>query len=211
MVRSWMVLGLAGLAALAGAVAACNGILGIGPASLESDDGGAALTCQYYCDTIMQNCPPDTANGEYLTADVCLKMCPAFEPNSTIADTADDTLGCRIFNAQQAASTPDVSCRFAGPLGGGHCGTNACADFCSLDVTYCDGTNGKPLVYPGGLADCQTACTGFPYLVVDAGDTTLQASNTLNCRLWHLETAYKSNDLGSFHCPHTGQISTTCK
>ncbi|HEX8789830.1 MAG TPA: hypothetical protein VF765_02680 [Polyangiaceae bacterium] len=212
--------GVSALGACAAVVIACNGLLGIGPASL-ADDGGTpgqpSATCQYYCDTIMQNCPTGTANAEYLTPAICMSMCPAFDSNGNIADSKDNTLDCRIFNAQQAAKNPDVYCRYAGPLGGGHCGADPCQPFCTLDTTYCDGKcmqmNGdnvcKPVIYSSPDV-CEAACKqNFPYLV-DAGDTALESTNTLNCRLWHLETAFVSNDNGEYHCPHTAVMSATC-
>jgi len=217
MSRFFVVLsGVGALAACAAAVVACNGLLGIGPASMESDDGGpgpAAPTCQYYCDTIMQNCPTGTPNAEYLTPAICMSMCPAFDSNNSIKDSKDDTLDCRIFNAQQAAKNPDLYCRFAGPLGGGHCGSDPCQPFCTLDTSYCNGqcVNGdcKPVIYSSPAA-CEAACTqNFPYLT-DAGDTALESTNTLNCRLWHLETAFVSPDNGEYHCPHTAVVSATC-
>jgi len=207
------------LLGLSGAVLACNAILGIDAASLEpTEDAGTEAqadagpagqpTCAEYCDVISRNCTG--ANAEYLTSDVCVAMCPAFEVSVTAADTADDTLGCRMFFANAAATTPDVSCRFAGPLGGGHCGSDPCQPFCSLDVQYCAPPN--PVAYDGGASACEDACKTYPYLVVDAGDTTLDSTNTLNCRLWHLETAFSGGaTTATFHCPHTGQVSMTCK
>ncbi len=193
---------------------ACNSLLGIGAATLESgDDGGDAgtvpgeLTCEHYCDVVMQNCTGP--NAEYLSRPICVSMCPAFEINATAGDTADDSLGCRLFFASAAASTPVTSCRFAGPLGGGHCGSNPCAPFCALDVNYC--ASPLPVAYDGGTTDCEKDCKGYPYLVADAGDTTLESTDTLNCRLWHLETAFTSSKFGSFHCPHTAQVSSTCQ
>jgi hypothetical protein len=216
---------LLGCFALAAGAVACNAILGIGAASQEPGDGGSQggddagtpneLTCDNYCNVVMQNCTG--MNAEYLTRDVCIAMCPAFEVNLTVADTADDTLGCRLFEANAAASTPDVSCRFAGPLGGGHCGGDPCVPFCSIDVNYCSPSFEpammymNPSVYDGGVAGCEEACKNYPYIVVDAGDTTLAMDNTLNCRLWHLETAYKGPSYGMIHCLHTGLVSDTCK
>jgi hypothetical protein len=215
------------LAVTAGAFG-CNAILGIGAATLEPGDSGVdtggndagdagppgQLTCDNYCNVIMQNCTG--TNAEYLTNDICLAMCPAFEVNLTVADTMDNTLGCRLFHANLAASTPDVSCRFAGPLGGGHCGSDPCVPFCSLDVNYCSPSFEpamymNPSVYDGGVAGCEGACNTYPYLVVDAGDTTLEMSNTLNCRLWHLETAFRGPTYGMIHCLHTALVSDTCK
>jgi hypothetical protein len=209
--------GVGALGACAAAVVACNGLLGIVPASLE-DDGGAgspSATCQYYCDTIMKNCRTGTPNAEYLTPAICMSMCPAFDSNGSIQDSKDNTLDCRIFNAQQAAKNADLYCRFAGPLGGGHCGADPCQPFCTLDTTYCNGTCAtgndpcKPKVYTNPAA-CEAACTmNFPYLL-DAGDTALETTDTLNCRLWHLETAFVSWDNGEYHCPHTAVVSATC-
>jgi hypothetical protein len=212
--------GVGALAACAAAVVACNGLLGIGPASEESDGGGpgpAAPTCQYYCDTIMKNCQTGSANAEYLSAAICMSMCPAFDSNNTIKDSKDNTLDCRIFNAQQAANNPDVYCRYAGPLGGGHCGSDPCQPFCTLDTSYCNGTcvmvNGdnqcRMTVY-SSPAVCETDCKqNFPY-ITDAGDTALESTDTLNCRLWHLETAFTNPEDGEYHCPHTAVMSATC-
>jgi hypothetical protein len=204
-------LGVAG-GALAAALIGCNGLLGIGAASLESEDGGSPdasnmPNCTTYCSVIMQNCTGN--NAEYLSAAICASMCPAFETSTTIADTANDTLGCRMYFANQAAQTPATSCRFAGPLGGGHCGGNPCSSFCDLDMGYCTGD--KPVPYEGGIPGCQSGCATYPYLTVDAGDTTSDNGNTLNCRLWHLETAYTNDDFGKFHCPHTELVSSLCK
>jgi len=69
---------------------------------------------------------------------------------------------------------------------------------------------GKPAPYDGGVPGCLSACATYPYLTVDAGDTTSEQGNTPNCRLWHLETAYTSDQFGKFHCPHPAQLSTTC-
>ncbi|HEY1691414.1 MAG TPA: hypothetical protein VGG39_04590 [Polyangiaceae bacterium] len=203
---------------LGGGLLACNGLLGIGAASLESDDGGTVdaggggLSCATYCATVMQNCTDE--NAEYLSADICNAMCPAFELGGAVADTADDTVGCRLFFAQQAAQTPATSCRMAGPLGGNHCGTNPCGPFCAQDIVYCNGratdAGAVPVPYEGGVPGCLTSCQSYPYLTGDAGDTTSESGNTLNCRLWHLETAYTSNPFAVFHCPHTEQVSSTC-
>jgi len=208
---AWL-LGCGAAAVFAATLAGCNGLLGIGAASMESDDAGAGeastntLSCSSYCSVIMQNCTND--NAEYLTADICNAMCPAFEQGTSVADTADDTLGCRLFFANQAAQTPDTSCRQAGPLGGGHCGASPCGPFCDQDIGYC--TSSTAVAYDGGLSACLSACQGYPYLTGDAGDTTTESGNTLNCRLWHLETAYTSQQFGVFHCPHTAQLSSTC-
>jgi hypothetical protein len=165
-----------------------------------------ATSCDRYCDLVTNNCTGP--NAEYLSRDICMKMCPAFEIGVAVGDTATGTLGCRLFHASAAEAAPADHCRSAGPLGGRHCGKDPCEPFCALAVTYCAPPKAVP--YPGGVADCHAACKSYPYLLADAGDTTLESGNTLNCRLWHLETAYTSDDFGMFHCPHTRRVSSTC-
>jgi len=213
--RRWAV--LCSLPVAVGAALGCNGLLGIGPASREADEAGAAqsLTCQYYCQTIVQNCAQ--ANAEFLGGEdptaLCMSMCPALDVGTAIAATNDDTLGCRIFYAEQAATDPVTNCRFAGMLGGGKCGSDGCQVFCSLDVNYCTSAllGGQiPTPYTS-QGDCLATCGdgGYPYLTQDAGDL-LEGTNTLNCRFWHLENANGSTAAGQFHCPHTQRVSMTC-
>ena len=220
---TWM-LACAAPAAVAGMAVGCNGLLGIGAASMEADEGGSpvptSLTCQYYCQTIVQNCTE--ANAEFLGSEdptqLCMSMCPAFDVGTSIAATNDDTLGCRIYYAEQAGSDPQTNCRFAGVMGGGRCGSDACELFCSLDVNYCNNAPVNTPAYPAtasvsGQQVCLAACAGdggYPYLTVDAGDL-LDTTNTLNCRFWHLENANGSAILGKLHCPHTEQMSALCK
>lgn len=206
--RGLLVISCVLVVATAGAVLACNSVFGIDAADPEptGDDGGTpTLDCQHYCDLVLKNCTGP--NAEYLIADDCTKMCPVFDLGA-IGTTMTDTLGCRLTHAIAAAAQPDKECRLAGPLGGGGCG-DPCESFCSLDLAYC-GMMNRPVAYEGGTPDCMNACAGYPYLS-DAGDTTLTSGNTLNCRLYHLESAYVS-DMASFtHCPHTGVVSATCK
>lgn len=206
--------------AFAGGLVACNGLLGIGAASVESDDGGSgvdapvrAATCAYYCSTVTANCTQ--SNAEFVGSEdpntLCNSICLAYDSsNNSIGPTNDDTLGCRIYYAEQAATDPGTNCRFAGPLGGGTCGTDPCQLFCSLDLQYC---NNAPISTPAyaSVTDCLTACenNGYPYLTT--GQDLLDSTNTLNCRFWHLENAYGSTPSGQFHCPHTVQASPVCK
>jgi hypothetical protein len=211
-------------AALAAVVLGCNALLGIGAASLESDDGGAggdggrALTCAYLCATLVQNCTQQFSEfvGSEDPMTLCMQMCPAIDPGFSIGPTNDDTQGCRIYYAEQAATDPATNCRIAGPLGGGICGKDPCQLFCALDVQYC---NNPPVSTPqyNSTGDCLTACQdgGFPYLVPPPdggcpGYDLLDCTNTLNCRFWHLENAYGSQANGQFHCPHTQQQSPVC-
>ncbi|HEY3820989.1 MAG TPA: hypothetical protein VGL81_27685 [Polyangiaceae bacterium] len=229
--RGVWLLGCGAAAVVAATLFGCNGLLGIGAASMESEDGGTdgapvvptrALSCAYYCATIVTNCTQ--ANAEFVGSEdsqtLCNTMCPAFDTGSAIGPSNDNTLACRIYYAEQAQSDPTTNCRFAGVGGGGKCGTDPCSTFCALDTQYCNtAAISTPDSYPfASTTDCQTACTGspdagadsggFPYLTT--GQDLLDDTNTLNCRLWHLENAYGSTANGKFHCPHTQQVSSMC-
>jgi hypothetical protein len=213
-------------AALLAAALGCNAILGIGAASLDSSDGGTGveasrgLSCDYYCATVVQNCPQPFA--EYVGSNndpmsVCETVCPAIDPGFSIGAGTGDTLGCRIFYAEQAATDPATNCRKAGPLGGGACASDPCRLFCELDVQYCNNPPVSAPQYDGGT-DCLSDCRdgGYPYLLDPPQDSgcpgydLLDCTNTLNCRFYHLENAYGSKDNGVFHCPHTAQQSQVC-
>jgi hypothetical protein len=220
----WLI-GCGAAAAMAGALVGCNGLLGIGAASMEPEDAGGeggavvipprALSCDYYCATVVTNC--SQANAEYLGSEdalaLCKTMCPAFDVGAAIGASNDDTLGCRTFYAEQAQGDPTTNCRYAGPGGGGKCGHDPCSVFCSLDTQYCNSAAISTPAFASTSA-CQTACTagadggGFPYLTT--GPDLLDNTDTLNCRLWHLENAYGSVTNGQFHCPHTQTISSMC-
>jgi hypothetical protein len=240
----------AGSAALAAALVGCNAVLGIGAASLDpeagvvaveagsGDDGGAdvdngeagparGLACDYYCKTILQNCTG--ADSEFAGTDtnaVCHTVCQAFDVGQAIGPTDDNTLGCRIFYAEKALATPDVNCRFAGPLGGGKCGGDPCGVFCQLTLQYCSTpplpatvcsasvtANCTPYASSGDcLADCRGGgdggAGGYPY--IDTGNDLPSSGDTLNCRMYHLENAYGNATSQAFHCPHTAQVSAAC-
>jgi hypothetical protein len=224
---AWL-LGCSAAAVVAAALVGCNGLLGIGAASLGAEDAGEggtvvipprALSCAYYCATIVTNCTQ--SNAEFVGSEdslaLCMTMCPVLDVGASIGPSNDDTLGCRIYYSEQAQGDPATNCRFAGIPGGGKCGTTPCDDFCSLDVQYC---NSAPVSTPAyaSSADCLTACAGaadagaeagYPYLTT--GPDLLDDTNTLNCRFWHLENAYGSTANGTYHCPHTELASTLCK
>lgn len=213
-------LGTVAVVAASAVLLACNGLLGIGVASQEAEDAGSQeaaapeFSCANYCNLMVQNCNWSTEWGEYITADVCNKMC-IFDMGNQIGPTDDDTLGCRIYYAKQAAHDPATNCRFAGLLGGNKCGTSACQDFCTADVPYCQRAGSQ--TYPS-IQECEDDCTtldgGYPYLKEDGGELfQIEHGNTLNCRTWHLNNAYVSTDQTGalLHCPHTQLMSVPCR
>ncbi|MGA7120286.1 MAG: hypothetical protein WBY94_09325 [Polyangiaceae bacterium] len=212
------------------AILGCNSVLGIERATLETSEAGVEaggdptggegpLTCDNYCAVMMQNCTGEYL--EYLSNDVCMTLCGymtqgQFYPLDNEPENVD-TLGCRLWHAHSAAAHPEVHCRHAGPLGADLCG-GPCEPFCSLDWHYCTDDNGLA-VYDGQVTGCEAVCAsdgGLPYVEVDSGDLAdpsgnmIVMGNTLNCRLWHLETAI-SIDMPTTHCPHTGPQSATCQ
>lgn len=217
------------LAAFAAGAVACNGLLGIGSATVgEGNDAGlveAGVNCAYYCQVIEQNCTgPD--NTEYQgSLDLCLSMCSQLPADmGTIGDVSGNTLGCRINYAQKAGvSDATDNCRAAGPLGGGVCGakSDACTNFCTLDVPYCAQQGFNSYV---SITDCTNHCLstgdsdagvfseGYVF-VTDGGATGADlpvSGDTLNCRYYHLENAWPSKMKAMTHCPHTMPLSATC-
>ncbi len=209
------------LGALAIVTAACNGLLGISSATSEVPPG---VNCPYYCQTINQNCTSSSAQEFQGSTDLCNSMCnAAVLDTGDIGDTQVNTLGCRINYAQKAATADNaVNCRNAGILGGGVCGaqSDACNNFCQLDVPYC------MTIAPSyaSVGECNAQCLGdggvdggvggFVF-VTDGGGGTMgvdlpDGTNTLNCRFYHLENAWPSSDRGKVHCPHTMPVSATC-
>jgi hypothetical protein len=209
---------LAALAALS--VAACNAVLGIGSATDDPalDDAGAGgdggQDCNTYCSLLAANCTGN--NAEYLSAADCQAVCFQFDIGTT-----GDTLGCRIGFAQLAAADPVTNCQKAGPLGIG-C-TDACHSFCELVADLCNDKTGITPPYDSN-SDCLTACAGYPYWVTatdagpppDAGcpdpggDTSCDLTNSLNCRVYHLDAAYSGPNAWMTHCPHTALNSAVC-
>jgi hypothetical protein len=193
------------------------------------------LTCDNYCTVIGQNCQgefqeylPGIDGGNDLCEQICQIYLAPLSQNSypyySSAGTEppnENSLGCRLWHAHAAgiASTggPATHCRHAGPLGSTLCG-GPIAPFCGLDWTFCTDDHGI-FVYDGGTSSaCQdtlggvlAANPGF-YEDQDSGDINdplsmeIQSGNTLNCRLWHLETGMREGDPVD-HCPHTGYPS----
>jgi hypothetical protein len=206
-------------AALLGALvvlSGCNSVLGIDKAALEDGGGNVEPTsCEAYCSAVMTNCTG--ANAEYLNTDVCLAMCPKFEIGVQ-GSTSGDTRECRIYHANAAADDPVTHCRHAGPLGYPACQPSPCTPFCTLDFGACASQSSPP--YSSEVV-CQNTCAdpdaGFPYQTTGgASDINQQSGNTLNCRLYHLESAYAAGVVADpasvmLHCGHTAQVSATCK
>lgn len=205
----------------------CNWVFAITEAAVDptigtTDAGGAAPdsagpedpnSCQAYCNAIDKNCK-DT-NAEYTSIPTCNAMCLHFEPGKP-GEQTNDSLACRLFYAREAKEAPAEKCQQAGPLAAGKCVTDPCSSFCTLAFNLC----GPLELFPyKDEADCRTQCALWPYLTTaDAGpeavgDIMFAAGDTLNCRLYHLESAYEVGNPSAAptHCRHISNPSSTCR
>ena len=199
------------LAVAAACAGACNAVLGFGEANVDpsittTSSQTEPLTCDSYCTAIMANCTGDYQ--EYLNTNICTAMCAYFELG-ILNQHMDDSLACRLYHAESAKESPAVHCRHAGPSGGGHCGDMPCNAFCLLDTSFCTGALSA---YDGGDMGCRAECAKYPYLMDPGVPDLLGSGNTLNCRMWHLESAFDPGNPAakSTHCPHTASTSVTC-
>jgi hypothetical protein len=179
-------------------------------------DGGRpvlALNCDTYCTTIMANCT--AANAQYSDMNECLGTCSGFPPGAASTETSGNTLGCRIYHAQNAMVLNDAAthCPHAGPAGGkvdsaGVCG-DPCVSFCALEEKIC-GTDAAPVTGVtkryASTAACMTACGNFNKTVQYS--PTAPNGDTFACRVNHLTNAgiYKQTNVPAMqdtHCGHT--------
>lgn len=174
------------------------------------DAATVALDCPSYCTEIQANCT--MGNAQYPDASHCMAACASFLMTGALADTAGNTLGCRIYHAGAPAKMDPVThCPHAGPggdltsvtSGAGTCG-DACTSFCALEIKACGMGATAPAQY-ADMPSCITACKGFTntthkYIY---SSTTSSAGDSLACRLAHATNAAISGNAAT-HCPHTG-------
>ena len=170
----------------------------IDAASIDAPPGSAP-TCADYCTKIAANCTG--TNQQYSNAAMCMSTCALFTPGAS-ADTGGNTLGCRVYHANNAATGPGVHCRHAGPGGDGVCGAN-CDGFCTIVQGACAAQAVKP--YADKPA-CMTACGGFATTPVY--DQSVQTGNSLSCRLYHATAA---SGAPNPHCTHVTPTGGPCQ
>lgn len=178
------------------------------------------LDCATYCGKVTANCTG--TNAQFPDATQCMQTCAKFTPGA-LTDTSGDTLGCRIYHANNAKVTnmPEVHCVHAGPAGSQvnataanvFCG-DACTSFCSLELAVC-GTSGANSQY-ASMTACLTACNGdgtathpgFDKTHLYTVDATMTppktpSGNSLACRIYHTTNASLDAAHATQHCPHT--------
>jgi hypothetical protein len=182
-----------------------------------------ALDCSAYCAEIQMTCTGP--NVQYPNLDQCTKTCASFAVGtSTVADTAGNTLGCRIHYAVAASTMPATHCPHAGPAGDlitatapGFCsGGDICTSFCTLGILAC-GSMDMPL--PGNPKDsfdsplyqyknfdgCMRLCPSWDKT---HGYSTMSTGDSLACRLSAAVTASISVDSAKVSCAYTADFPT---
>ena len=182
----------------AGAAPASGGAAGsvsmtVDPVVLRASD-----LCLEYCDTVMAGCTGTSA--QYASPTACLLVCEAL-PQGTPGSTSGNNVECRKSRAALAVSTGEGAnyCFTAGPGGGGECGDD-CDGYCSVMLSTCREFT--------TLSQCTSDCSSVPNLaeasVVQTYNTSMQAGNTVQCRLFHVTASTLDPVL---HCPHASGLT----
>ena len=149
------------------------------------DGGGVCVSpfCAQYHSTCIEP-------GHSVAYSDCSTDIATLAPGS-IGDTSGDTIACRQYHLDVAASaSPEVHCLHASPSGGG---------ICVGPETFC--ANYKTTCVDTGLSSAFSSCTQhFTDLAQgSAGDTS---GDTKVCREYHLGVAMTTDP--DVHCPHAG-------
>ena len=145
----------------------------------------------------MAHCTGDDA--QYDSEQACLDYCETFAqlPLGAVGATSGNSVGCRTYHADFAATAGSEHCAHAGPSGGGICG-DWCENYCHLAQANCVGDDA---LY-ADLGACEAACAAFP---VDA-ETGATGGDSVQCRIYHLGVAGDPGGAGpGTHCPHGGE------
>lgn len=156
----------------------------------DDTSGGADLSCASYCAVYLDACADFTA---FANEQDCLDNCAQW-PVGTAADTADDTLGCRLYHATVASSTdPEMHCPHASPNGAETCAiadAPTCDLYCTRVLANCTGELNTFV----DMADCMDQC-GDWYPGTE-GDVD---GHTVGCHSYHANAALGDAET---HCPH---------
>jgi len=162
-----------------------------------SGNGPCGSKCENYCYTMSQVCPMQSVGA--LPCDP-KGFCSTI-PAGNFTDHGGDSVDCRIYHANNANVTGDMThCVHATPSGGGVCGS-LCDVYCGLAMSVC---TGNLAIYTTSV-DCQTACKALNA----SGLPGATGGNTLQCRIYHIGAAVALNDKTT-HCPHGGVVSAVC-
>jgi hypothetical protein len=192
MSRSSLTSKLLGFCLAALGLAACQAVAGIEDRKLDPEAGKPVYSqqCHDYCDLVTSACTG--TNQVYATKDTCLGVCAQLDPGETIERADENTVACRAFYAGESVREPVDNCKYAGPGGGGKCGTD-CEAYCQLYPAVC------PDDYKyTSTADCLKFCGTL--LDQDSFDVVRDhGGDSIECRLVHTSSAtLKPKE----HCEH---------
>ena len=144
--------------------------------------------CAEYCAEVQLACG-DAGDGtsQYESSVACEAQCAGWAPllAGETGDTAANTIGCRLHYARKINAETDPPqkedlacqlCMFAGPTGGGVCGS-WCDTYCHLATFNCGGTS--PL--HADVAACQAACDEM----FCVGQPFSEEFDSVQCRITH--------------------------
>lgn len=187
------------------AVAAGTVLVWLGAACVSELD-----PCPDYCQRVGKTCGTGPA-AQYSDEGACLAMCKAIGQNAQKTGAADDTIDCRLLSLTDVAERLDggapapAACLDVGPYSP-RCAGGVCVAWCRLVQSVCTGSNAQY----ASEADCAQACSAFPpgNLANPAGPAfaSTPSTNTLACRLYHLEAASVAPPN---HCPHLAPLGTS--
>jgi hypothetical protein len=159
--------------------------------------------CEEYCRTETVACG-DPQYQQYESKEQCLALCPHFAIGK-IADTSQDTLGCRIYHAHNSLCASAKHCPHAGPGGEGHCGdlmTGKCTAYCGLAKSVCKAQYASEFgAGEDGDAKCAEDCADLEDAApAEEGDTRYfvpkgETPGTLACRFLAVSRAAENPSL----------------
>jgi hypothetical protein len=193
------------------ALVACNSSSSSSTDAFVAPDSPAGGNdCMAYCTASLANCA--TMEPQYSDMASCLGTCAAFTPGTT-GDISGNTLACRIYHTNAAASMPGMEhCLHGGPAGYATCGTSQCEAFCQIAQHSCTGANQVWASTAACMTDCAMMAGSTPDMPAGAPDysTAQTGGDSFACRMYHLTVASSSSTLAGMHCPHIALVSSTC-
>jgi hypothetical protein len=197
----------------AGSLAVAGSEVDQADAGADSSSGGsggqgAQALCDRYCAIVLASCTGQLE--QYSSLNQCLQVCQRL-PAGLPDDHDQNSVECRLRQAQFAQSEPLVYCKSSGPLGQDKCGSN-CADYCSLMQVTCTAASTAGNLEPSYYGDekaCLSACVGLVPGEHDAvsyssSPTAVPSSyvgNNVFCRSYHVAAAL-DQAAPDEHCPH---------
>jgi hypothetical protein len=172
---------------------------------------GQPTTVGSYCQALWDSCPNQHGFGSNATAhtELCVATVGGFNPGD-LGDVDTNTLGCRQrYLTNSTLNATATKCQYAGPSGGGRCG--------SVLNAVCDGATSACANAPNpsyvDAASCKTGLAGFVAQWGHKQGAAAAAEDSLECRLYHaivgLATNY-SDAQGNNHCTHFNATGGPC-